>query len=136
MTKSEQMARVRSSDTQPELVLRRSLWRAGLRYRVRPRLPGTPDIVFLGPHVAAFVDGCFWHGCPLHYRGPVRNAAFWAQKLQRNRERDKKATNALERAGWLVLRIWEHEIHSDLPAVTKRVEDAIASRAIRRGWTS
>ena len=72
LTKSEQMARVRSKDTEPEMVLRKALWKSGLRYRLRPGLPGTPDLAFVGRKVAIFVDGCFWHGCPEHYTCPVR----------------------------------------------------------------
>lgn len=104
----------RRRDTSPELALRSALHRAGLRFRVdRPvQLPTgrvRPDIVFLRAQIAVFVDGCFWHGCPEHGELPVRNRAFWSQKLLRNAERDELQNAALEAAGWSVIRVWEHE---------------------------
>lgn len=108
MTKSEQMARVRRSGTRAEWALRRSLWAAGLRYRLGMKLPGSPDLVFVRAHLAVFVDGCFWHGCPDHYRAPVGNAAFWAAKLQANRARDERVDRELAATGWRVERVWEH----------------------------
>jgi DNA mismatch endonuclease (patch repair protein) len=117
MTRSQQMARIRSSDTKPELRLRRHLWAAGLRYRLRPALPGTPDIAFISARVAVFVDGCFWHGCPSHYQRPVRNADFWSAKLARNANRDRMVDRKLQELGWTVHRIWEHDLRSDLGEV-------------------
>ena len=66
-------------------------------------------MVFRGARVAVYLDGCFWHGCPLHYNAPKANRGFWAEKVARNRERDQKVTASLQGAGWLVLRFWEHE---------------------------
>src|ERR1043166_2278956 len=91
LTKSEQMARVRNKNTAPETMLRKALWSHGLRYRLRPKLPGTPDLAFPGAKVAVFVDGCFWHGCQVHYTKPVRNAEFWNKKLEVNLARDRRA---------------------------------------------
>lgn len=101
-------------DTRPELAIRRAVYSHGLRYRVdHPiRLTGSlvrPDIVFPGARVAVFVDGCFWHGCPIHGTTPRSNAGYWTAKIARNRNRDTECTAALEAAGWCVLRIWEHE---------------------------
>lgn len=121
LTKSEQMARVRSKDTEPEITLRKALWRAGVRYRLRPTLPGTPDIAFLRQRIAIFVDGCFWHGCPEHYTRPVRNAEFWIGKVDRNVRRDRTADKRLSELGWKVVRVWEHEITQDVYAVVRRV---------------
>lgn len=100
--------------TQPEAEVRSLLHRAGLRFRrdfpVRlPRGQARPDIAFTRLHVAIFIDGCFWHACPRHGTTPVHNAWYWAPKLARNRERDRQATAALRRQGWLVRRFWEHE---------------------------
>jgi DNA mismatch endonuclease (patch repair protein) len=103
------------------MALRRELWRRGCRYRVHSKLPGTPDIAFMGARLAVFVDGCFWHGCPVHYTAPVRNAGFWGTKVARNRERDRQADARLEDLGWRVLRIWEHEL-SDVPAVASHIQ--------------
>lgn len=116
LTKAQQMARVRRTDTAPELALRRALWRQGLRYRLRLPLPGSPDIAFVGARVAVFVDGCFWHGCPQHYTAPVMNAEFWMRKLEANRSRDKWVDSQLRQLGWRPLRLWEHTIKTDLDA--------------------
>jgi DNA mismatch endonuclease (patch repair protein) len=67
-----------------------------------------PDIVFGPARLAVFIDGCFWHGCKQHLERPKSNATFWAEKLKENRQRDLKQNRALQRAGWRVLRIWEH----------------------------
>jgi DNA mismatch endonuclease (patch repair protein) len=71
-------------------------------------LPGKPDFVFQRERLAIFVDGCFWHGCPLHGRNPDSNRAYWLPKLARNRARDLAVTRELRRRGWRVLRLWEH----------------------------
>jgi len=115
------MARVKSSGTRPERLLRSALWKRGLRYRLHEKLPGSPDIAFVSDRLAIFVDGCFWHGCPVHYTEPRTNTAFWRAKLQRNAERDQRVDRELSAAGWRVLRIWEHEVHDDLDHVADRV---------------
>jgi DNA mismatch endonuclease (patch repair protein) len=69
-----------------------------------------PDFVFRAHRLAVFVDGCFWHGCPLHATSPKTNAAFWREKIAANRTRDRLVTRSLRRLGWRVLRIWEHEL--------------------------
>lgn len=115
------MARVGSKGTKPELVLRKALWKAGCRYRLKNRLPGKPDIVFPGKKVAIFVDGCFWHGCPLHGAIPSTNIEFWKSKIENNAKRDNDVTKKLAAIGWKVVRLWEHEIKENLEAVVKRV---------------
>lgn len=103
----------RARDTSPELALRRLLHAAGLRYRVdRPPLPGLrrrADLVFGPARLAVFVDGCFWHSCPQHGNSPRTNQQWWADKLERNRRRDRDTDARLQAAGWQVLRVWEHE---------------------------
>jgi DNA mismatch endonuclease, patch repair protein len=99
-------------DTKPELAVRRLLHARGLRYRVDlAPLTGyrrRADVVFTRRHIAVFIDGCFWHGCPQHYRVPGTNAGYWQPKIARNVERDAETTVALVAAGWTVLRYWEH----------------------------
>lgn len=97
-------------------MLRRALWAAGLRYRLNwfPSLPGKPDIVFPGPKVGVFVDGCFWHGCPIHGHIPKSRENYWNPKLERNIQRDANATTQLSERGWRVLRFWEHQIKNEL----------------------
>ena len=104
------MAALRTSSTGPELALRRELHRRGLRFRVNVRnLPGRPDIVLSRARIAVFVDGCFWHGCPVHAVAPKANATWWESKLSDNRERDERNEASLRDTGWLVVRAWEHE---------------------------
>lgn len=110
---SRRMARVRQKDTDAEIALRRELFRLGLRYRVdyvvllKPRR--VADIAFPGLKIAVFVDGCFWHGCPIHATWPKRNAELWKQKIEANRARDADTNERLREAGWTELRIWRHE---------------------------
>lgn len=100
-------------DTPPEKEIRKRLFAKGLRYRVdypvlnEPRRRG--DIVFPGSKVAVFVDGCFWHGCPVHGTWPKANADFWREKIETNRARDADTNRRLEALGWAVVRIWSHE---------------------------
>jgi len=102
-----------SSDTKPELALRRELHRRGLRYRVGtaplPGLRRRADVVFTRRRIAVFVDGCFWHRCPEHGTQPRNNFDWWQAKLDRNVERDRHTDAALLAAGWRVVRVWEHE---------------------------
>ncbi len=107
------MSRQVSRDTAQEVAVRQLLFRWGLRYRVNAKVPGMPrrtvDILFPGPKVAVFLDGCFWHGCPEHATSPKANADWWRAKLDRNVTRDLETTRHLVDSGWTVLRFWEHE---------------------------
>ncbi|GAA2096310.1 very short patch repair endonuclease [Actinomadura alba] len=100
-------------DTKPELALRRAVHALGLRYRVSvrpvPAVRRTADLAFTRAKLAVFLDGCFWHGCPEHHTKAVTNADYWAEKVRRNRERDRETDRLLGEAGWSVIRIWEHE---------------------------
>lgn len=104
------MAAIRSTNTKPELRVRRALHAAGLRYRLHVRgLPGTPDLVFPSRRVVVFVHGCFWHQ---HSRCrnatmPASRPEFWGAKLAANAERDRRQQRALRRLGWHVIVIWE-----------------------------
>lgn len=110
---SRRMARVRQRGTDVEIELRRALHALGLRYRLQVPLSRKPrrvaDIVFIGARVAVFVDGCFWHGCPLHATWPKENAGFWRAKIEANRARDADTTRRLRELGWEVIRVWSHE---------------------------
>src|SRR4051812_12471262 len=135
--RSEQMARIRSRNTSPEMTLRRALWSAGLRYRVHATTPaGRPDIVFPGARVAVFIDGCFWHGCPDHYVRPRSSEDFWSKKLAENCRRDSAQTKRLEDSGWRVCRVWEHEVFEMPEQLVTRIRSAIASTRWRppRCW--
>ncbi|WP_028313651.1 very short patch repair endonuclease [Desulfatibacillum aliphaticivorans] len=121
--RSRCMSRIKGKNTKPETSLRKALWAKGLRYRIHYNLPGKPDIVFVSAKLIVFVDGCFWHLCPIHGQLPQSNRDFWKTKLEKNVVRDKKITQELESKGWTVLRVWEHEIKEDLQAVTFKVEE-------------
>jgi DNA mismatch endonuclease (patch repair protein) len=107
--RSRIMRAVRRKGTGPELVLRKALHAAGLRFRLHRRdLPGTPDIVLPGRRVAVFVHGCFWHGHECRAgRAPASRAEYWGPKLAANRERDARKAAELEAAGWRVVTVWE-----------------------------
>lgn len=132
LTRSEQMARIRSNNTAPERQLRSALWTAGFRFRLNVRtLFGVPDLVFLGARVAVYVDGCFWHGCPEHYLRPRSRSGYWSDKLRMNVSRDQRQTVGLETAGWRVCRVWEHEIAESLAAAARKVMSAVRGRRCR-----
>ena len=132
--RSHCMAQIRGRDTAIELILRSELWRSGLRYRLRSKLTGRPDIVFPSSRVAVFVDGCFWHGCPEHATKPATNSEFWSDKLGRNRSRDREVTAKLESGGWRVIRFWEHEVKADPKACGERIRKVVKQRLAERPW--
>lgn len=127
--RSEIMAGIRGRDTQPELIVRRFLHAAGLRYRLHRRdLPGKPDVVFPSRKACLFIHGCFWHGCPRCVDGTRRvksNTAFWTAKVEGNRARDAKHAEALRLAGWNVFTVWECEL-SDGKILTGLAEQITA----------
>jgi DNA mismatch endonuclease (patch repair protein) len=127
----------RRVDTRPELLVRSALHARGLRFRkdLRIDLPGIrvrPDVVFTRARLCIFVDGCFWHRCPVHASDPRANGAYWASKLSRNVERDRRGDAALQAAGWTVLRVWEHE---DPEAVVEETLRALDSPRASSGHT-
>jgi DNA mismatch endonuclease (patch repair protein) len=113
----QRMQRQGRRDTAVEFAIRQRLHALGYRYRVdyRPeaQLRTRGDIVFTRKRVVVFVDGCFWHGCPLHSTAPKNNAEWWAEKIAANRARDQRAAQALRESGWTVVRVWEHEDPGD-----------------------
>ena len=120
-TRSRIMSRIRGKDTGPELAVRRMLWSHGFRYRIHDRtVLGTPDVSNKRRRLAVFVDGCFWHGCPMCYREPQTNTDFWRGKVSRNRRRREAVRAGLEGQGFRVIEIWEHEV-GDSDAVMRKV---------------
>ncbi len=118
----------RKRDTRPEMALRRAAHGLGLRYRVAAKPvaeSGTADLVFARARVAVFVDGCYWHGCPRHFRVPRTNSAYWGPKIERNRARDARIDRTLREAGWLPIRVWEHE---DATEAASKVATAVRGR--------
>lgn len=126
--RSATMSRIRSTNTGLELPLRRALHRVGLRYRVRNRLPGCPDLVFGAAKVLIFVDSCFWHACRLHCRRPKTNRKFWSAKFERNARRDLSVTQMYANTGWKVVRIWEHDLLEDFDGCVNRLLSLVKRR--------
>ena len=118
----------RRRNTTPELALRRLLHARGLRYRVDTApLPGVrrrADVVFTRVRLAVFVDGCFWHSCPIHATRPKANAEWWATKLETTVARDRDTDTTLTAAGWAVVRVWEHEPPTEAAAKVARAYTA------------
>jgi DNA mismatch endonuclease (patch repair protein) len=131
--RSAVMARVKSQDTKPELLLRKTLTALGARYRLqRKDLPGKPDLVMPGRKLAFFVHGCFWHGhdCARGSRVPKANRDYWLAKVARNKARDTASVLALETAGWRVETIWECEM-KDAEALKARLASTLDQAAAR-----
>lgn len=123
------MSKQRTTGTRPELALRSALHRRGVRYRLHRRdLPGRPDIALARIRTAIFVDGCFWHACPVHYVQPKSNAQWWAAKLAANTERDRRADTALRELGWDPIHVWEHEDAEAVAALIAARWNAAAGR--------
>lgn len=116
------MRAIRSKDTAPEMIVRRTAHALGYRFRLHKRdLPGKPDLVFPGRRKVIFVHGCFWHQhqCPTGGRIPSTNRDFWIAKFRKNKSRDARNQSELRDLGWQVLVIWECELHN---------QDALAAR--------
>ncbi len=135
--RSRIMSAIRSSGNRStEAAFRLALVRAGIRgWKLRQlHVAGCPDFLFPREGVAVFLDGCFWHGCPRCGHLPGTNRAYWATKIDRNRERDAKVGRTLRSAGLLVVRFWEHEIQRDSRKCVRRLRKHLeaAKRPTRR----
>lgn len=108
------MQSVPRGDTAAEVALRSALFRSGLRFRKNFRpvkaLRIAADVAFRRERVCVFVDGCFWHGCPIHFAAPKSNTPWWIEKISDNRVRDRRQIAQLRACGWRVIRIWEHQL--------------------------
>ncbi len=121
-TRSRIMSQIRGKDTAPELLVRRELWKRGFRYRVHDRsLSGTPDISNKRRKLAVFIDGCFWHACPLHFRYPQDNALYWERKIRRNRERRNDVRAELRAMGFTVLEFYECRVRGELDEIVTEI---------------
>ena len=127
------MSSIPSKNTEPELILRKALWKDNLRYRVNyKKLPGKPDIVFTKRRVVVFCDGDFWHGHNWAIRGLssmdeelAGYSDFWRTKILRNIERDAEVNQKLKEQGWMVVRLWESDIRANLDNCVKIVKEAL-----------
>ncbi len=121
---SEIMSKIRAKNTRPELLLRKALWKAGVRgYRLhRKNVPGRPDICLTKKKVAIFVNGCFWHSCPFCKPSlPRTHTSFWRSKFQRNKARDAEKIKLLRKAGWKTLVFWECQVQQNTDKLVLRV---------------
>ena len=121
------MSLIRSKNTNPELIIRKTLHQLGFRFRLhRKDLPGRPDIVLTKYKRVIFVNGCFWHGhnCKRGDSFPKTNKEFWQNKILKNRERDKKTEKLLQEHGWKVITIWECEL-KNYQKLTDRLLEAL-----------
>ena len=100
------MSKIRSRDTMPELRYKAK----NLNLEYQPKAFGKPDFINWNKKITVFIDGCFWHKCPIHYKQPKSNKKYWLPKLERNVVRDKEITIAYKNIGWKVIRIWEHSL--------------------------
>lgn len=112
------MSKIRSTNTKPEVALRKALWARGARFRLHYGKERV-DIAIPSKKIAIFVDGCFWHGCPIHSHTPKSNRAYWVPKLKKNILRANNKDKRLFAMGWKVTHIWEHEL-KDMPKVMKK----------------
>lgn len=111
--RSRTMRAVKATNTKPELLVRRTVFRMGFRYRLhRTNLPGKPDLAFIAKRKIIFVHGCFWHGhhCARGARTPKTNKTYWINKIQRNQLRDKANISTLRKLGWKTFVIWECQL--------------------------
>jgi len=133
------MRSVRRQDTDAEVQLRKLIFRCGLRYRLNAfpvlTIRCKADVVFRSARVCIFIDGCYWHGCPRHFRAPKTNTGWWTEKIADNRLRDRRQSRMLRRHGWVVLRFWEHEVRRNADRCVQQIVRAIrASGAGKGDW--
>lgn len=134
---SRNMRHNKNKDTKPELLLRKELWRRGLRYRKNDKsVIGTPDIVFIGAQIAVFVDGKMWHGYDWENQKNdfKSHRDFWIPKIERNIERDFTITQELLELDWAVIRFWDFEVKKDVKACADKIETAYRNRTARYLW--
>lgn len=131
LRRSWNMSRIRSTDTQPEIILRKYLHKSGFRYRVRYKLTGKPDLVFPKNKIAIFVHGCFWHqhGCNNSVI-PKTNTSFWLKKLINNVARDKFVLKELRRKKWKVKKVWECQLETNQKEIFDRIETFLQTNGV------
>lgn len=125
--RSKIMSAIHSKNTKPEITLRKALWSKGLKYRIHYGKEMI-DIAFPTKRLAIFMDGCFWHGCPIHSHIPESNREYWLPKLKKNIERDAAKNEQLRIKGWQVMRFWEHEL-SDIDVILRKIQNALEASA-------
>lgn len=129
MTKKQRshcMSQVKGKNTKLEVIFRQFIWDKSMRgYRLHAKLPGKPDLFFRSKKVAVFIDGCFWHKCPICFKYPKTNKKFWMEKIKGNVNRDLNNDVKLNEMGIRPIRFWEHEIKSDIKECYKKLKEAL-----------
>jgi DNA mismatch endonuclease, patch repair protein len=127
--RSFNMSQIKGKNTKPELLFRKALWHAGVRYRNnKQKLPGKPDISLIKYKLVIFIDGSFWHGHDWENRKSAikSNRDFWIPKIERNMQRDREINQYYYSKGWTVLRFWDFEVKQELGSCVKRVVDVLS----------
>lgn len=118
------MSRIKSSNTKAELLFRRYIWSQNVRgYRINAKIKGKPDLYFPRKKIAVFIDGCFWHKCPICFARPKSNNEYWDKKIENNVTRDKQVNEQLNSENISVIRFWEHEVNRDISDCYLRLMD-------------
>ncbi len=119
--RSQIMSKIKSKNTALELNFKKLI--RGLKFEYQPKVFGKPDFASKKLKIAIFIDSCFWHKCPKHFRKPTANNIYWTQKINRNVERSKEVNNNLKKQGWKVLRFWEHDLRNNTKKVIARIQN-------------
>lgn len=120
------MSAIKSTHTKMEDKVCYALWNRGLRFRKNVKtLPGKPDIAIKKHKLVIFLDSCFWHKCPKHFKQPKSNLEYWIPKIDRNVNRDKEINKFYSEHNWHLMRIWEHEIKKDFDSTINKIEQFI-----------
>jgi len=122
------MTHIKSSNTKIEKDITKALWNLGYRFRKNVKgLPGKPDIAIKKYKIVIFLDSCFWHKCPEHFKNPKSNLEYWEPKIKRNVERDAEINRYYQNKNWHILRIWEHEVKKDFDNTLAKISKFIDS---------
>lgn len=133
--RSRNMAAIRSKGTKPEERLHTLLRQMFPRRKIveHPDATGKPDFSIPSLHLMVFADGCYWHGCPQHGRIPEDNRDYWGPKLERNRTRDRRVKHELQRQGWTVVRVWDHDLKGEMTSAAGKIKRGLTWAAKRGG---
>lgn len=122
------MTHIKSTNTKIEKDITKALWNLGYRFRKNVKgLPGKPDIAIKKYKIVIFLDSCFWHKCPEHFKKPKSNLEYWEAKIKRNVERDAEINSYYQQKNWHILRIWEHEVKKDFNNTLLKIKNFIES---------
>lgn len=125
--RKKNMCAIRSTNTKMENIISSELWNKGIRFRKNVKsLPGRPDIAIKKYKIVIFLDSCFWHKCPIHYKEPKSNKEYWLPKIERNISRDKEINEYYQSKKWNIMRIWEHEVKKELPETVEKIIEFIS----------